>query len=208
MPSAPCIAAGRARGEAGSRPAPARDPPPAGRFAQPSISRWVCSGHRVTRRQRRTGRGPHGSGGHEADAGSQAARGPPPATGRRCEHPTAWGRERGGHCVTRRPRRAECCPRGSLSEVLKAEHDTGSRAARCPPPTRVTWRCARPAASGRERGSRVLTRLPRRTERCPYGSCGHEADTPTRAAELCANRRMPSAVRSPQHRGMRGAVTA
>ena len=84
-PSMPCTVVHcgrRAQGKPGSRAA--RDPPPVGRFAQPTISWWVRGSHRVTGRPRSAERGPHGSGGHEADAGSQAARGLLPATGRRC----------------------------------------------------------------------------------------------------------------------------
>ena len=88
-PSVQCIAAGGRGAGAGSQPV--RDPPPAWRFAQLTISWLVRGGHRVTRRPRSAERGPHWSGGHEADAGSEAARGPPPATGRRCARPTVGG---------------------------------------------------------------------------------------------------------------------
>ena len=83
------------------------------------------------RRPRSAERSPHGSSEHEADAGSRATRGPPPATGKRCAHPTtpwgavrAMGRERSGHCVTRRPSNAERYLHAR--EELKAEHDAGS----------------------------------------------------------------------------------
>ena len=82
-------------------------------------------GRRVIRCPRRAEHSPHGSSEHEADAGSRAARGPPPATGRRCAYSTApWGREQSSHCVSRWPRSAETCLPGS--EELKAEHDAGS----------------------------------------------------------------------------------
>ena len=93
---------------------------------------------------------------------------------------------RGGSPAAHWQRRALHC-----SEGLKAEHDAGSQAACCPPPTRVIWRCARPAASGREWGGRVVTCRPRCAECCPYDSCGREADAGSRAA-----RKLPQAKRS------------
>ena len=66
-PIVPCTAACGREADAGSRAA--RDPSLAWRFAQPTTSGWRRSGHRVTRRPSSAERGPHGSGGHEADAG-------------------------------------------------------------------------------------------------------------------------------------------
>ena len=52
-------------------------------------------------------------------------------------------------------------------------------------------------ASGRERGGRTVTRRPRSAERCPHAVGMRRM----RAADVCAIRRWPCAVRRPQHRG-------
>ena len=70
------------------------------------------------------------------DAGSRAAREPPPA--KRCAQPSAPWQERGCHCVTCRPRCTESSPHGSGG----FEAEAGSRAARDLP---SAGRCARPA---------------------------------------------------------------